>query len=127
SAVCRECSSSGASSLQSHHTNHDSDNKRLTNQNQLIKIMKLQCLTANQFAALLPECWASEPDSRLSALRIKKRVQHIYELVDDIVNQSSSSVYTEMTAVNMEGETPQCIIDNLKKCTNDSSTPVNTT
>ncbi|CAH8839754.1 unnamed protein product [Trichobilharzia szidati] len=124
SAVCRECSSSGASSLQSHHTNHDSDNKRLTNQSQLMKIMKLQCLIANQFATLLPECWASEPDSRLSALRIKKRVQHIYELVDDLVNKPP--VYTEMT-VNIEGENPQCIIDNLKKCTNDSSTPVNTT
>ncbi|CAH8518675.1 unnamed protein product [Heterobilharzia americana] len=122
--VCRECSSSGASSLQSNHTNLDGDSKQSNNHIQL-RIMKLQYLVASQFALLLPECWSDDPDSRLSALRIKKRIQRIYELIDSLVNKSS--IYTDV-AVNTESGKCQSIAGNLREtCTNESSTLVNRT
>nr|CAH8839989.1 unnamed protein product [Trichobilharzia regenti] len=81
--IYRGSSSSSASSLQSNdHTNLNL-NSKLHNSDEL-EIIKLQSVIANQFAFLLPECWTTEPDSRLSALRIRKRLQSIYELMSKL-------------------------------------------
>ncbi|CAH8837999.1 unnamed protein product [Trichobilharzia szidati] len=82
SRIYQDSSSSGASSLQSNnHTNLSFNSKLLHKSDELEIIIILQNLIANQFALLLPECWTTEPDSRLSALRIRKRLQRIYELM----------------------------------------------
>ncbi|CAH8502806.1 unnamed protein product [Heterobilharzia americana] len=81
STSCQDSSSSGASSLQNNHTNLNPQNKKSPDLDE-VRIMQLQNLIANQFAVLLPECWGNEPDLRLSALRIKKRLQRIYKLIN---------------------------------------------
>ncbi|CAI2726430.1 unnamed protein product [Schistosoma spindalis] len=123
SAICREYSSSGASSLQSHHTDLISNSKEPPPDPNKLRILTLQYLIAGHFAMLLPECWTTEPDSRLSALRIKKRLQSIYELVSKFINKSAE--FTNITG-NIMNENSNYSKANLI-CTNDVSTLVNRT
>ncbi|XP_018650245.1 putative activin receptor [Schistosoma mansoni] len=123
SAICREYSSSGASSLQSHHTDLNSNSKEPPPDSNKLRIIMLQYLIAGHFAMLLPECWTTEPDSRLSALRIKKRLQSIYELFNKFMNKSEE--FTNITG-NIMNENSNYSKANLI-CTNDVSTLVNRT
>ncbi|TNN12579.1 Bone morphogenetic protein receptor type-1A isoform 1 [Schistosoma japonicum] len=124
SAICREYSSSGASSLQSNHTDLNFNDKESSNPNQL-RFVKLQYLVACHFAMILPECWVAEPDSRLSALRIKKRLQRIYDLINDLMNKSSSEFTSSLTDKKLN-EISNCSETNVL-CTNGMSTLVNRT
>ncbi|CAH8513315.1 unnamed protein product [Schistosoma haematobium] len=123
SAICREYSSSGASSLQSHHTDLNSNSKELPLDPNKLRIIMLQYLIAGHFAMLLPECWTTEPDSRLSALRIKKRLQSIYELINKFMNKSAEFTNITGNIMNENSNYSKAILI----CTNDVSTLVNKT
>ncbi|CAH8483275.1 unnamed protein product [Schistosoma turkestanicum] len=125
SAISREYSSSGASSLQSHHTDFNYDSKEsLPDPNQL-KLITLQYLIARHFAVLLPECWTTEPDSRLSALRIKKRLQSIYEFINNFMHKSTT--FTNSTGNIINENSNHHHKTNHLICINDVSTLVNRT
>ncbi|CAL8080111.1 unnamed protein product [Calicophoron daubneyi] len=80
--ACIESSSSGASSLNdtcSHSNSISGDMARHTDSTDLTTLV---CLVLAHFSALLPECWVANPNTRLTALRIRKNLQRLSDQLD---------------------------------------------
>ncbi|KAF6780185.1 hypothetical protein AHF37_00436 [Paragonimus kellicotti] len=76
-----ESSSSGASSLKEVHTGDAGTHGTETTLSSINSTLLSRTLI-NQFAALLSECWSANPESRLTALRIRKTLERINDDLD---------------------------------------------
>ncbi|KER19444.1 hypothetical protein T265_11784 [Opisthorchis viverrini] len=76
-----ESSSSGASSLKGSRMYPDQMVQSDTKPSR-VELTELNRMVLRHFAALLPECWAANPDSRLTALRIRKNLQRISDQLE---------------------------------------------
>lgn len=73
-----ESSSSGASSLNRTHSSGNADNRTLLAALESSKPLNTVLTYLN---SMLPECWSANPESRLTALRIRKNLQRIDDLL----------------------------------------------
>ncbi|GAA37431.2 TGF-beta receptor type-1 [Clonorchis sinensis] len=76
-----ESSSSGASSLKGSRMCPDQMVQSDTKPSR-VELTELNRMVLRHFASLLPECWAANPDSRLTALRIRKNLQRISDQLE---------------------------------------------
>ncbi|CAH8614628.1 unnamed protein product [Dicrocoelium dendriticum] len=75
-------SSSGASSLRDAPTGSNTTTVAYADNSTKILLTDLIRMVLSHFATLLPECWAPDPDSRLTALRIRKTLERTCDLID---------------------------------------------
>ncbi|KAA3674811.1 uncharacterized protein DEA37_0001683 [Paragonimus westermani] len=82
-----ESSSSGASSLKEVHTGYAGTQGTETTSGSIISTLLSRTLIS-QFAALLSECWSPNPESRLTALRIRKTLERISDDLDACLRET---------------------------------------
>ncbi|KAF7261456.1 hypothetical protein EG68_01252 [Paragonimus skrjabini miyazakii] len=101
-----ESSSSGASSLKEVHTGDAGTHGTETTSSSIYSILLGRTLI-NQFAALLSECWSANPESRLTALRIRKTLERISDDVDTCLRTTHiQSEFSSARTTNFLGDSP---------------------